>query len=119
MKISQIQPVTSLFIESHSFSLVNKNKSILENVLFENSTSILSAKYLEDTSQMFQIFLQQKHSWKRREATPGKQNLTLPSSGSNYNIQTRSAETSRDPEIDRIHEDRGWDMILAALRTRE
>lgn len=58
MKISQIQPVTSLFIESHSFSLVNKSKSILRNVLFENSTSILGAKYLEDTSRMIQIFLQ-------------------------------------------------------------
>lgn len=119
MKISQIQPVTSSFIESHSFSLVNRSKSILENVLFENSASIPSAKYLEDTSQMIQIFLQQKHSWKRREATPGKQNLTLPSSGSNYNIQTRSAETPHDPEIDRMREDTGWDMILAALRTRE
>lgn len=119
MKISQIQPITSLSIESHSCTLVNKSKSILENVLFENSTSILSAKYLEDTSHMIQIFLQQKHSWKRREATPGKQNLTLPSSGSNYNIQTRSAETPHDPEIDRIHEDTGWDMILAALRTKE
>lgn len=54
-----------------------------------------------------------------REATPGKLNLTLPSSGSNYNIQTRSAETPHDPEIDRIHEDTGWDMIPAVFRTGE
>lgn len=119
VKISQIQPVTSWFIESHSSSLANKSRIILENVLFENSTSILSAKYLEDTSPMIQIFLQQKHSWKRREATPGKQNLTLPSSGSNCNIQAISAETPHDPETDRICEDTGWDMIPAALRTRE
>lgn len=63
--------------------------------------------YLEDTSRMTQIFLQQKCSWKWSEATPGKQCLTLPTAASNYNIQTRSAETPHDPEIDRIHKDIG------------
>jgi len=56
---------------------------------------------------MTQIFPQQKRSWKWREATPGKQRLTLPTAASNYNIQTRSAETPHDPETDRIHEDIG------------
>lgn len=112
IKRSQFHPVTSLFIESSSYSLTNHNKNqTWEFTVWKwaAGTNLLYAKYLDDTSGMTQIFLHEKCSWKWREATLGKQSLSLPAAASNYNTQTRSAEIPHDPEMDRSHKDIGWD----------